>query len=544
MMILPLSFDSLKNKSSMRRILILATIFYVLMLVFALNRFYSFYASYDQGLFEQLFWNTIHGNLFQGSLSSGQSSAVIADGQVHQVFYCHLGQHFVIDFLLWMPLYALFPSGATLVVLQVTLITMAGLVLYALARHYLPGAIAFLITASYYGANAVIGPTFANFYEHCQIPLFVFSLLLCLEKRKWWLFWLFVILILGIREDTGIILFGIGLYLIFTRRYLPLGITLCLLGFSYIALLTNVVMPLFSNDNSRLYLSGYFSKFAPGNPHPNTLQIFWGIVTHPQAVFESFFIPFDKRIKYFLGQWLPLAFIPAISTVAWIITAPPLLVLLIEDNKLALSMSVRFALTLVPGLFYGVIIWWSQHQIRFKPVLRRWWTRCIVLSLIIAVASSPNHAFYFLIPESVQPWVYIPLTRQWNHVKYIHDLMKLIPANASVSATTSIIPHLANRRGIIRLPALKLEVDKKQIIDVDYALADLWEMQQIEPIYHNTRQDIENFITLFDQLLAQKKYGLVGLEDGVILLEKNITSNLQAVERWLEWKQKLQSKKL
>jgi hypothetical protein len=42
-----------------------------------LHRFYSFYASYDQALFDQLFWNTIHGHWFQGSLSSGQSSAYI-----------------------------------------------------------------------------------------------------------------------------------------------------------------------------------------------------------------------------------------------------------------------------------------------------------------------------------------------------------------------------------------------------------------------------------------------------------------------------------
>lgn len=534
----PLTFDFLKD-TTLKRILTLSAIFYVLILIFALNRFYSFYASYDQGLFEQLFWNTIHGHLFQGSLSSGQSSAVITDGQVHQVFYCHLGQHFVIDFLLWMPLYVLFPNGVTLVILQVTLITIAGLILYALARHYLPPQIAFLITASYYGANAVIGPTLANFYEHCQIPLFVFSLLLCLEKRKWWLFWLFVILTLGIREDTGIIIFGIGLYLIFIRRYLSLGISLCLAGFLYVAFITNVVMPLFSNDNSRLYLSGYFSKFAPGNNHPTTLQIFWGIITHPNLVIESLFFPFDKRIKYFLGQWLPLGFISVISPTAWLITAPPLLVLLIADNKLALSMSVRFALTIVPGLFYGTILWWSQNKSKFKLRSRRWWIRCISLSLIITIISSPHNTFYFLIPESFQPWIYIPLTRQWEHTQHIQDLMKSIPADATVSATTSILPHLANRRGIIRLPALKLEVDHKQVIDIDYALADLWQMQQIEPAYKNTRQDIQNFITLFDQLVVQRKYGFVNVEDGVVLLQRNITSTPEGIKNWLKLKQQL-----
>jgi len=146
------------KQSNTKVTLTIAAIFFVFMLVFSLNRYYSFYSSYDQGLFDQLFWNSVHGNWFQGSLSSGQSSAVKDDGQIGTVSYYHLGQHFVLDFLLWLPIYALFPFGATLVVLQVTLITVAGIVLYALARHYLPQSIAVLITASFYGAIAVIGP--------------------------------------------------------------------------------------------------------------------------------------------------------------------------------------------------------------------------------------------------------------------------------------------------------------------------------------------------------------------------------------------------
>jgi hypothetical protein len=51
-----------------------------------------------------------------------------------------------------------------------------------------------MIVASYYGANGVIGPTLGNFYEHWQIPLFIFSLLLALEKQRWPLFWLFAVL--------------------------------------------------------------------------------------------------------------------------------------------------------------------------------------------------------------------------------------------------------------------------------------------------------------------------------------------------------------
>jgi uncharacterized membrane protein len=154
-------------------------------------------------------------------MSSAAASASLMDRQLSYPFYIHLGQHFVIDFMIWMPIYALFPSAITLIVLQVALMAAAGIVLYFLARHYLSVSMSVMIVARYYGANGVLSPTLGNFYEHCQIPLFIFSLLLALEKQRWQLFGLFAVLTLGTREDARISLFGMGAYLIVSRRYPP-----------------------------------------------------------------------------------------------------------------------------------------------------------------------------------------------------------------------------------------------------------------------------------------------------------------------------------
>ena len=528
----------LQKKSSLKVTLTLATIFFAFLLVFSLNRYYSFYASYDQGLFNQLFWNTIHGHLFQGSLSSGESSAVSYDNQIQMVSYYHLGQHFILDFLLWLPIYALFPSGVTLVVLQVTLITAAGIVLYALARHYLPPAIAVLITASFYSTSAVIEPTFGNFSEYCQVPLFVFSLLLALEKRKWWLFWLFVALTLGIREDTGFIVFSIGLYLILSRRYPRIGVMVCLLSFSYITLVTNAIMPQFSNDNSRLYITTKFGQYVTGN-NPSTLQLLWGILTHPEKLLVNLLTPIDRRLKYLSGQFLALAFVPAISFQAWILASFPLLELLLERGQSALAISIRYALGVVPGVFYGAILWWSQHKERFKLRLRRFWIGCIALSIFFSIVSSPNQAFYFLFPDSYRPWVFVSLSRQWEHVGHIRALMNFIPSQASVSATTHLIPHLSSRSEIIRFPALLLQRQRGNIIEVDYALVDLWRMQQYQPAFKDERQKLQAFVPLIDQLIAQGKYGILGVQDGVVLLQKKITSTPQATKDWLNLRSEL-----
>jgi len=82
--------------------------------------------------------------------------------------------------MIWMPIYALFLSSITLIVLQLALIAAAGIVLSFLARHYLSVPLSVMIVPRYYGANGVIDQTLGNFYEHCQIPLFIFSLILAL----------------------------------------------------------------------------------------------------------------------------------------------------------------------------------------------------------------------------------------------------------------------------------------------------------------------------------------------------------------------------
>lgn len=178
----------------LKGVITVAIAFFVLMLGLTLHRYFTFYASYDQGIFNQVFWNGIHGRFFQSSLSSQLSTNVVHNGEVPSVFYHRLGQHFTPALLLWIPLYSLFPAPTTLTVLQVTLVTAAGLVLYTLARQYLQPRLAAIITFSFYGANAIIGPTLSNFHDICQIPLFIFGLLLAMEKRWWWLFGLLAVL--------------------------------------------------------------------------------------------------------------------------------------------------------------------------------------------------------------------------------------------------------------------------------------------------------------------------------------------------------------
>ena len=544
----------LTPKQGLRWIILSAIAFFLLTLGLTLHRHFTFYSSYDQGIFNQVFWNGTHGNFFQSTLSSQLSTNVVHSQEVPNVSYHRLGQHFTPALLLWLPIYYLFPHPATLTVLQAIFITAAGLVLYALGRIYLEPAIAFFIALSFYGANAVLGPSLANFHDISQIPLFVFSLLWAMEKRRWWLFSILTICTLAVREDSGITLFGVGVYLILSRRYPKIGLLVCSLSFLYMVVLTNLIMPLFSEDIAKRFMLERFGQYAEGES-ASTLEIIWGMVSNPWRLLVELITPVGGTIKYLLGQWLPLAFIPVVAPASWAIAGFPLLKLLLGQGKSVLAISLRYAMSITPGLFYGAILWWAGQGFanfnrplsdckprKLYPGFRRFWVFCLCLSLLFTVTSNPSRTLYFLIPDSIQPWVYVSAPEQWQRAGQIRSVLNQIPSNASVSATTYLIPHVSSRREVIRLPGLEIKNDGGEVITVDYIVADLWQLVRYRTAFKEDRQQLESITHLIEDITRRNLYGVVEFNNGVVLLQKGVSSDSRAIALWQEYLREIISK--
>jgi len=556
-----MTFLNWKKNESLQVVVKVAIAFFVLCLLLTLHRYYNFYATYDQGIFNQVFWNGTRGHFFESSLSSALSTNVVHQNQIPDVSYHRLGQHFTPSLMLWLPIYSLFPSPVTLTVLQVTLITVAGLVLYALARHYLEPRLSATIVVSYYAANAVIGPTLGNFHDSCQTPLYIFSLLLAMEKRWWPLFGILATLMLAVREDGGVVLFGVGVYLILSRRYPLTGLAVCILSFGYMILLTNLIMPLFSADISQRFMMERFGQYADGD-EASTLEIIWGMASNPGRLIEQLFTPFFGKIKYLLGQWLPLALVPAVAPASWMIAGFPLLKLFLAKGESVLAINIRYAMTVVPGLFYGAILWWADRQqeedqirsgkktsLRFPNAMfpfpssakfRRFWGVCICLSLFFTFTSNPNRTFSFILPDAIAPWVQVPLIRQWQHVSQVRPLLAEIPADASVAATNTIVPILSSRREILRFPMFELRNDAGKAVKMEYVIADMWQLQQYQAAFRRERGQLQEIVPQIDRLSKSGEYGIVGFEDGAILMRKGAVSDSASVAAWASFRRELE----
>ncbi|NET33292.1 MAG: DUF2079 domain-containing protein [Cyanothece sp. SIO1E1] len=523
------------------RVTVMAAIaFFVIVLAFSLYRYHIFYADSDHGIFSQVFWNSSQGRFFQSSISSTYSVNIFREGDVPEVFYHRLAQHFTPALLLWVPFYILFPSPITLIVLKTALVAAAGLVLYALSRQYLNSRMSGMIALSFYGANTVIGPILGEFYDFCQIPLFVFGLLLAMEQRWWWLFSILVGLTLAVREDAGLVVLGVGLYLILSKRYPRIGLTVCAVSLTYMAVLTNWIMPLFAQEVPQRFMIEEFGQYT-NNQDASTLEVIGAMLSQPQLLLAELFSPVDKTIRYLLGHGLPLAFIPVLSPEAWIISGFPLAENLLRQTNSPLDVNIRFTSPIVPGLFYGAILWWSKHESQFKASLvRNFWTVCICLSLLLTFTSNPHRAWSFIIPDSIDPWLYVPPTQQWQHASQLRSLLAQIPPDASVSSSRYIAAHIPNRRAVLRFPLLQFRNDAREVTSTDYIIVDFWYPAQFQSVFGVSRRELQSHIPAVTAIVEQGEYGVIDFKNDIILMRRGADSDSEAIAAWLAFKQKIE----
>ena len=516
-------------RSPGQRVLLAAAIFTLIGWILQVWRMQVLVASMDQGILFQALWNGLSGHPFESTLSSQLSTNVVHGGELPAIGYHRLGQHFTPTLALWIPLVALLGKWA-LPLLQVALISAAGLVLYKLARTRLQPDLSSWLVFAFYGANAVIGPCLGNFTDLSQLPLCVFALLLGLERRRLWLTLLPALAMPLIREDTGVVLVGIGLWLILRdRNRWPLGTALILYGGGWVVLVTNVLMPLFSEDNSRRFMVENFGQYLQGRDQASSMEVLTLVLRQPWAVIRELISPPGRTIGYLAGQGLPLAFIPFLAADSWLLMGLPLLGLLLAQGfNNPLSINIRYTYLVVPGLFAGSIFWWQRHSALFQDKrFRQLWRACILLSLLFTISSNPNRSLNWIIPDSLHPLVYNSPWRQWQHSQHAHQILKQIPADASVAANTPLIPHLAGRQAIVRFPdGLRYKDRDGRVLSAEWIAVDTDYQYRYSQAFAGERKALRHSIRLLVKL--QGKYGVKAVADGVVLLKRDTPSDHKA----------------
>ncbi len=391
-------------------------------------------SNFDFGIFENLFWNTLHGR----------------HGFALERSY--FGEH--AEYLLYvlLPVYALVPRSETLLVLQSLFIVGAGVPLYFLARRWLRNAWqAVVLVAVYLAFPTVQGCVFYDFHF---LPLSVFFVLwaaLFYAQRRYVGFWITVFLAAACREDVALGLAAVGAALVLVGRTKKLGAGLAVLGSVWFVYVKFFWMQRFGNQ---VFLDYYADLVPPGAQ--GFEAVVQTLVANP--VYALSRVLSEDKLLLALHLLVPLAFVPVRRAGTLILFLPGLLVVGLATNRSAITQfQFHYSMHFVPYLFVAAIVTLAVRRER-----RRWPALAAMLlgSLIGAVQYDAFNwdTFHTSFQEVSFGWSSADAHRRAN----FDALVRLIPPNASVSAGEYEGPHLSHRTHLMSV--------KEGLGKMDYAI--------------------------------------------------------------------------
>lgn len=175
--------------------------------VFTVMRYCTFASpNFDFGLFCNMFHNMKERFL---PLTTSERNMLLS----------HFAVHISPIYYLLLPFYMLFPSPITLQIAQALILASGILPVYLLARHYhLPYKYTALIALFYAAHPAVSAGCSYDLHENCFLLPLLLWLFYCYETghKRWFI--VVAVLVLLVKEDAAVFLFIFGVYLLFSRK--------------------------------------------------------------------------------------------------------------------------------------------------------------------------------------------------------------------------------------------------------------------------------------------------------------------------------------
>src|SRR3972149_2953164 len=222
---------------------ILALAFFGIALLLSLYKYTHFlYNAMDLAIFNQALHNTVHGDFLRISIHHANS---------------YFADHFSLLFVSLTPLYYIFPSPITLLIIQAVLVTLAVWPLYLIAKKHLSPAATLFICALYLFNPITISFLLFEFHLLPSILFFGFWAFYFYDQKRIAPFFMFLLLILFIREDAPFVVFGFGLLALFQKRNWKWILPPCVISVAYFFGATAIIRE-FNNGDAYKFVV-YFS---------------------------------------------------------------------------------------------------------------------------------------------------------------------------------------------------------------------------------------------------------------------------------------------
>lgn len=356
-------------------------------------------AAFDLGIYENVFWNSIHGRWFESSLELPGN---------------HLGVHTTFVLVPLFAVYRLLPSTETLLVLQTLALGLAAWPLYLFVCRVLGGRAAGLTVAAIWLTHpAVGGANFDDFHALAFLPVPYFLLAWAWRARRERTFWIALALLLSVREDAALLAapFGVALAVGGERRR---GLTVAAIGAAAWVVLQFGVIGSFDRPHDfTSYFSGAFPALSPA------------------------------KLLYLVQIFAPLGFLCFAGVRGFVLTAYGLALTLLAEREPLYQLGFHYPLLLLPPAFVGLAL-----ALERRPRLRR--PGIAVAALLAALTCLQYGMFYprrhFM--AGFRPVDFRYSEQERERYREVTQLAALIPPQASVTASEILVPHVARRRRV------------------------------------------------------------------------------------------------
>jgi uncharacterized membrane protein len=374
-------------------------------------------SAYDFGLYEQGVW----------LLSRFELPFVTLMGR--NLF----GDHSSFVLLLVVPLYWFVESTSVLFFVQAAVMAGAAIPIHLVAKRLTDSPwFGFVFAVAYLLHPATAWTVLENFHPDSFLGLFVGLVLWAAIERRWGWMWVSVALALSVKEDAAIALVPIGMWLMLRRDgrgEWRRGLVLMIVSLATMLTMLFVVMRSFTGVSFR---NSWRIPFGGPSGFVRTL------VSSPKEVVAHF--TSEGRPFYVLQMLAPLGVVflraPALTLTASLV----LFVNVLSTFWYQFQIEYHYSLVAVPAIVVGSA--WAVGRIRAN------WRKWAVVSVAM-----------FSIGGAVL-WSPSPFGRNdvatWppRHPVAIaaKEILRLVPADASVSAQHNVSAHLARREEVYMFP--------------------------------------------------------------------------------------------
>lgn len=424
----------------------------------------------DLGEYNQTIWATLRGNFYYTTLDEGGPT--------------YLASHFPPFLLAILPFYALFPSPQTIVVLRTLALGLAAVPLFLIARTRLTPFAALVLAVSFSLAPQIAAQHLRAGYESAFAAVFFLAAFYFFERNKIWLFLLFLVLTMSVRENfafVGVIFAG---YALLRRRPWSWSATAGVLGVGWLFLSSLVI----ANYQINSEWNEYYAQL--GNTGG---EVFRTILTRPLFVLEYMFRTQDN---FFYNIFMPYGFGFPFLSVTSVFALPDILMNALKAHDFDRAAGVTHYVVLISASFFLGLIMGIQR-------LSKW-----LASKNFARSSVLLATFAFLLTlASSHQWLdVLPLGRD-SDLESRRAVISLIPPDSSVATNYgNLVPPLSSRRYIYR--PWRLQVPPRnnfpELASADYVIVKLpfndsvWKMSDAFE-FLNSPGAGERYTVIFDR---------------------------------------------